>query len=783
MMRRMIKKRIISLILAVAMAMSLLSGCSKGQQAEQTAPEIDAASIAETIIETLQETLETETEETKEDVVQEAREARVISTKWEDYVGDMETFVYGLLVHEMANKYNVFPAYVTLSTGDSVYGMGYTDYSECFADENEKECFFTAGIIPYCGELDLSEEEFDSGLIVHDQDYKDENTSFVLAYKSAPFTEHCVVYGNYLQYGVDDSGRAFYNSSPFTREKCDTSLGTLYSYDEGKIIYDDSFGEFVPVTGESLSRAIDYVALEEEINRILAEQDKNFASVDVESCAYYAQEAVTSYLLSLQEESFLGYRVKDLVELTKNLDPVECLQLNKDGISTVDLRNLPNDTPQQVAKWLVGAACFCTAACSLVASFVTAECPALSSASSTVMGVSVEIFMQVVVRNERLDNVDWNKVVLAAAAGAVSGLLGPYINATFSGVGYFLADSAVDGLIGGIEQIASGYLDGKSGAELAKSFGYGFAMGFVLSAGFKAVGKVIGTAASGIAGAGKKAAEAGKKMLPNLSKKTSAVLKALKDSKAGLFFASLGGGIVKLKTVLDSSRFHSRYIGNKLAEKQLMQIISQGDDELADKAFNALKKDGIMDADGNVISKEKLKEIFENADNDEVIGCFQIDGEVVNIKKQNGMVGIVFDEKKFQTVELDDFLTGDRNANFDAACRILIDKWKKNPELIPDGINEALKANGLSIDALSVDDPHQLVTIIQKSDYVLHENIDGKTVTLVLRSLHDKTNETGIPHMGGVALMNYVREHMGHLFFDRMVSAAKSGVIIAVGGQ
>lgn len=66
---------------------------------------------------------------------------------------------------------------------------------------------------------------------------------------------------------------------------------------------------------------IDYDKLEAEINRILDEQDFNFSTVDVQTSVYFAQEAVASYLLSMQESGLSITILND--ELSKNLDFTE----------------------------------------------------------------------------------------------------------------------------------------------------------------------------------------------------------------------------------------------------------------------------------------------------------------------------------------------------------------------------------------------------------------------------------------------------------------------------
>ena len=66
----------------------------------------------------------------------------------------------------------------------------------------------------------------------------------------------------------------------------------------------------------------------------------------------------------------------------------------------------------------------------------------------------------------------------------------------------------------------------------------------------------------------------------------------------------------------------------------------------------------------------------------------------------------------------------------------------------------------------------------RSNGFVLHENIDMRTVTLVTRELHD-TMEGGFSHMGGVALAKYVKAHMGSAYFERLMAAAASGLATA----
>ena len=69
-------------------------------------PEIDTSAIAKTIINEIQQDMDLPNESFP-----------ILSSNWEDYVGDYETFGYGLLANELKYAYDVFSAYVQLENG------------------------------------------------------------------------------------------------------------------------------------------------------------------------------------------------------------------------------------------------------------------------------------------------------------------------------------------------------------------------------------------------------------------------------------------------------------------------------------------------------------------------------------------------------------------------------------------------------------------------------------------------------------------------------------------
>lgn len=337
--------------------------------------------------------------------------------------------------------------------------------------------------------------------------------------------------------------------------------------------------------------------------------------------------------------------------------------------------------------------------------------------------------------------------------------------ATTGGVGYFFADSAVDAVLGGIEYTVTAWLDGADGLAMIKSFGYGFALGFALSAGFKGAGELVKLL-------GKGAGIVANKIAPKL---TTTVCKKLSDV-AGVITVPIGNALAKLQKAADGSVFYSKYIANAMTFRQLARLVDDGVDDLADRAFDNLAKNGLVDADGNPLTKEALRTLFKNAEDGEVIAQLVKGKDVIDVVKQNGIVGIVFDPEQYITVDITR-LVDDRDINFRRAAEKLKELWLEDPISMPASISAAIRESGNTLEKIDADD---LVKIVKtrSNGFVFHENIDMKTITLAPRSLHD-TIEGGFSHMGGYSLAKYVKAHMGSAYFERLMAAAASGLATA----
>lgn len=181
-------------------------------------------------------------------------------------------------------------------------------------------------------------------------------------------------------------------------------------------MYDPDFGDYVYISGTPLYSLIDYQQVKLELDRIIETQNINFSRQDVVTAVSYAQEATIAYLLSLQQETFLGCNVDELVAISQTLDPMDCIRITPEGYVII---NVEGDIPEgsdAVAKWTVGICCGIAIIGSTALSIFV---PAARPLSGAITGAAIDVFMQVVIENHTVENIDWRKVGVAAVSGAV----------------------------------------------------------------------------------------------------------------------------------------------------------------------------------------------------------------------------------------------------------------------------------------------------------------------------------------------------------------------------
>ena len=500
-------KRLIALILIMSILLVSISGCSSvGTHADLgegsvSNPQIDSGKIAETI--------NTEIKKEQDEKGKEEKNANEEITNEEDdqesYNTNLDLFVYDKIFDEFGVPYETFNASVILEDGTEVYGIGYSDLSACLSTDSGDYNYFPAGFITDVGDIVIPEDAIDNGLEINNLDYQNDKYGFVYAYKTDPLWYHCVIENKYLKYGINDNGVIDYETSDYSEETIgeviDEDLGNLYSYDENGIVYYVDIGEYVEFSGESLFETIDYKELEAEVNRILEDQDKNFARVDVETYVYRSKDIVDKYFLSLQEETFMGCKVQDLIKEVEKLDPRECITITSDGNVIVNLDKDVPKKPSAVAKWTVGITCGILVVGSVA---LTVFVPAALPASGAISGAAIDAFMQVVLENQAVENINWKKIAVASVTGAIlawacplgAGAItetvatktGSVALSKLAGYGFFTFSN---GLVSGASNAAQASLDGRD--DILDAFTTGAIIGAVCTlaaVGLSEVGQV-----------------------------------------------------------------------------------------------------------------------------------------------------------------------------------------------------------------------------------------------------------------------------------------------------
>ena len=472
--------RMTAYLLSMCLLLGNICGCGKVEKTylpqEASDPVINTEEVAKQISDQIDEELDKLSERKEEDT----RLAQIASDS-------MELFVHEILYDSYSVVYDTFEASIVLPDGNELYGIGYSDFSCFFEGEEGERGYFPAGFLTDPGDYYISESERENVLVVNNLDYEDDRYGFVLTHHAEPYLEHCVVNGQYVKYGVNENGVITYEADAFDWDNFDSELGALYSYDESRNLFTTAYGDEFTLTGVSLHDPIDYSELEASINRILDEQDKNYFTINVITAVSESKEAVTAYLQSLQEETFLGCNVKALIEEVSTLSPDQCIRITPEGNVIVNVGNEVPTSSEELARWLVGIGCGIAVAGSIALNvFVPASAPL----SGAICGAAMDVFMQILVEKRTVDNINWAKVAVSATSGAVmawacplgasaitqtvAGKTGNVVLSKLAGYGFMTFSNSI---VSGATNAAFAAIDGESTEDIFDSFVVGAAVG------------------------------------------------------------------------------------------------------------------------------------------------------------------------------------------------------------------------------------------------------------------------------------------------------------------
>ncbi len=670
--------------------------------------------------------------------------------RWDEYIGDFDMFVYGLLVSEYSSIYEVFNGMITLPDGTDIYGIGYTDFDSYFESDNGKG-FFPAGFIPLIGESDIPEDDIESGLEIIDIDQMDICLSFVLAYDIEPFLQHCVIWNKYLQYGIDENGRITYTTEDYVRGHCNESLGALYSYDERRFVFDPNVGNYRYIVGQSLYTPIDYASLEAEVNRILEEQDFNFSMVEVRTAVYTAQEAYTNYLLSLQEESFMGYPVKDLIVLAEQLDPMELIRFTPEGHIVVNIADDVPNTPDRLTKWIIGIRIGITLACT----GVSIVFPAFAPFAGAISMASCNVFSQILDENRHLSDINWGKVAISAVTGAMLAWAIPTmsgdlthdlmlhgVNEAVSKLAGYSLQGISSGVIHSISDSISNMVDGQNLNNAWDTFLITAAQTAAISLAFSGAFEVVNPVLNKI-----------DPVLVKIKDNLSLELKKVLTKMPNEWILKAVGKIGEIN--INPIHFDNETLDRFLTPRSVYEAAKVASQELRiqsgflEEAIGQMPNNDnfiYVNSDGQFLTKEQIDNIenmelviipTENCDS-EILEYFAKKG-ITELPVINGVVD--FSSVSYYTFIPDDGISSKININFKNFYKQLAEKWSVDDTTMPAEIRNLFtdsEMNNLTATLLR--------KTFEREKITLHEGPDG-SVYLVDRFIHSK-----LSHAGGRAL-------------------------------
>jgi len=143
----------------------------------------------------------------------------------------------------------------------------------------------------------------------------DNNAQYnLLAYTCDSLVDNHFIYnGKYVIYYQLDSTTIKYETFENKKENYDLSLGTLYDFDNGTIIYNaDLFDGYETHSGVQLFSENDYTEIQRQLAELSAKQEENGYRVEEVNVVYITPEAVQAYISSQEKDTFYGYTVSEL---------------------------------------------------------------------------------------------------------------------------------------------------------------------------------------------------------------------------------------------------------------------------------------------------------------------------------------------------------------------------------------------------------------------------------------------------------------------------------------
>ena len=236
---------------------------------------------------------------------------------------DISEMVYLAVQSElMCAGFNVSSGIAFSEKPNGYTGLGLYYYSEefnIFAENTVKACGFVEilpqGINPEGDIYNADETIYVCDVSEEDNQKATANIEYLIySYDYENICPNHFIYkGKYITYYREKESLVRYTIQDNIKENYDLSLGNIYDYDNDIYVYDSSiFGEYRNHSAVELFGEINYNELELELKNLSSAQLANGYVVNEFNIVYISPEAIQTYLLSDEEDTFFGYSVDEL---------------------------------------------------------------------------------------------------------------------------------------------------------------------------------------------------------------------------------------------------------------------------------------------------------------------------------------------------------------------------------------------------------------------------------------------------------------------------------------
>lgn len=209
-------------------------------------------------------------------------------------------------------------------------GYVYTDYSLYLED------YVIAGFVTIDNDADITEN---SNLIAFNNDENDNNKYLITANDLELLKDHFIIDNKYVKYEWKNCFLVNYIIAENNYDDYDLSYGKLFSYDDSKYVYDNDF-TYTSQEVCMMFNEIDFDKLQQTLNEINEEQNKNGYYVQEVTITYIDMELIEEWERCSDKTSFYGY---DLEELNASFGDAT-LEFTSDGVKQAALIEDPKPT-------------------------------------------------------------------------------------------------------------------------------------------------------------------------------------------------------------------------------------------------------------------------------------------------------------------------------------------------------------------------------------------------------------------------------------------------------